>query len=138
MIIYDLKCKKNHKFEGWFKDRSNFEVQKNSKLITCPVCGGSDVNMVPSTVAIMGKDWKEPKRADGTEASAMKMLQALNEYINKNFEDVGERFAEVALKIHHGDEERRNIKGTTTPREEETLREKGVDFVKIPVPKFDS
>jgi hypothetical protein len=86
----------------------------------------------------MGKDWKEPKRAEGTEVSAMKMLQALNEYINKNFEDVGEKFAEVALKIHHGDEERRNIKGTTTPREEETLREKGVDFVKIPVPKFDS
>jgi hypothetical protein len=138
VIIYDLKCKKNHKFEGWFKDRSNFEEQKISKLITCPVCGGSDVDMVPSTVAIMGKDLKEPRRGDVTEVSAMKMLQALNEYIGKNFEDVGEKFAEVALKIHHGDEERRNIKGTTTPREEETLREEGVDFVKIPVPKFDS
>ena len=29
MIIYDLKCKKNHKFEGWFKDRTAFEEQKN-------------------------------------------------------------------------------------------------------------
>lgn len=138
MIIYDLKCKKNHKFEGWFKDRSNFEDQKKARLITCPVCGVSDVDMVPSTVAIMGKEWKEPKRGNAKEVSAMKMLQALNEFINKNFEDVGERFAEVALRIHRGDEERRNIKGTTTPKEEETLREEGVDFVKIPVPKFDS
>jgi len=138
VIIYDLKCKNNHKFEGWFKDRSNFEEQQKARLITCPVCGGSEVDMVPSTVAIMGKDMKVPKRMDSTEISGMKMLQALNEYVNRHFEDVGEKFTEVALKIHHGDEERRNIKGTTTPREEETLREEGVDFVKIPVPKFDS
>ena len=138
MIIYDLKCKKNHKFEGWFKDRSNFEQQQRGRFITCPVCGSSDVDMVPSTVAIMGKDLKVPKRSDSTEVSGMKMLLMLNEYINKHFDDVGEKFAEVALKIHRGDEERRNIKGTTTPRDEENLREEGVDFVKIPVPKFDS
>jgi hypothetical protein len=51
---------------------------------------------------------------------------------------VGDRFAEVALKIHRGEESKRNIRGITTDKEEVTLREEGVEFVKIPVPKFDS
>ncbi|MBN2539607.1 MAG: DUF1178 family protein, partial [Deltaproteobacteria bacterium] len=51
--------------------------------------------------------------------------------------DVGSKFAEVALKIHFGEEDSRNIKGTTTEREEAVLKEEGVPFVKIPIPKFD-
>jgi hypothetical protein len=51
---------------------------------------------------------------------------------------VGNRFADVALKIHYGEEEKRNIKGTTTAQEEDNLKEEGVQFVKIPVPKMDS
>jgi len=42
------------------------------------------------------------------------------------------------LKIHYGEEEKRNIKGTSTPEEEETLKEEGVQFIKIPLPKMDS
>ena len=51
---------------------------------------------------------------------------------------MGDKFAEIALKIHLGEEDRKNIKGTTTEREEENLREEGVQFFKIPMPKFDS
>lgn len=65
-------------------------------------------------------------------------LQLLHQYIDHNFEDVGNKFAEVALKIHIGDEEKRNIKGTTTPQEEADLKEEGVSFVKIPLLKMDS
>ncbi len=38
----------------------------------------------------------------------------------------------MLLKIHFGEEEKRNIKGTTTPQEENNLREEGVQFIKIP------
>ena len=31
MIIYDLKCRDGHKFEGWFKDRGAFEEQNGAK-----------------------------------------------------------------------------------------------------------
>ena len=51
---------------------------------------------------------------------------------------MGNQFAEVALKIHFGEEEKRNIKGTTTSREDDNLREEGVQFIKIPIPKMDS
>ncbi len=138
MIIYDLKCKKNHKFEGWFKDSTVFEEQKKQNLITCPVCGESGAEVVPSSLAIMGRDMKLSKKNQFRETSPMKGIQQFNEYLDKNFDDVGEKFADIAMKIHRGEEEARNIKGTTTHQEEETLREEGVQFFKVPVVKLDS
>lgn len=138
MIIYDLKCEKGHKFEGWFKDRSVFEYQKTKKLINCPICGGDNIEMVPSFVAIKGKDIRPSERENIKELSPMKALKTFHECLVKNFEDVGDKFADIALKMHHGEEDGRNIKGTTTIREEENLKEEGVQFFKIPLPKFDS
>jgi hypothetical protein len=139
VIIYDLKCEKRHTFEGWFKDLAAFEEQKAQKLITCPLCGSSDVTMLPSSIAVMGKSREiRERKASATDVSPMKMLETIHDFVSKNFDDVGDRFAEVALKIHRGEENKRNIRGITTDKEEETLREEGVEFVKIPVPKFDS
>ena len=138
MIIYDLKCRKNHKFEGWFKDRSAFEEQNERNLVVCPVCGEAGVEVVPSSVAVMGREMKISKKNLSRELSPIKALQQFSEYIEKNFDDVGQRFAEVARRIHHGEEEARNIKGTTTRQEEETLREEGVQFFKVPIVKLDS
>ena len=138
MIIYDLKCRKNHKFEGWFKDRSVFEEQNERNLVVCPVCGEAGVEVVPSSVAVMGREMKISKKNPSRELSPIKALQQFSEYIEKNFDDVGQRFAEVARRIHHGEEEARNIKGTTTRQEEETLREEGVQFFKVPIVKLDS
>ncbi len=138
MIIYDLKCEKKHTFEGWFNDRKAFEEQKKKKLVTCPVCGSSDIDIVPSSITVMGKETERLKNTNNREISPMKALQMLHEYMDKTFEDVGSRFAEVALRIHAGEEDVRSIKGTTTDREEAVLTEEGVPFVKIPIPKFDS
>jgi hypothetical protein len=138
VIIYDLKCEKRHKFEGWFKDRSTFENQKSKRLITCPVCGNSDVEMIPSTMSIMARDTKAINREDVEELSMPRAIKLFHEYLDKNFDDVGKKFTDIALKMHHGEEEKRNIKGTTTESEEDMLREKGVQFFKIPVTKFDS
>jgi hypothetical protein len=47
---------------------------------------------------------------------------------------VGSEFAKEALKIHYGVSAPRNIRGSSTPQEEETLRQEGVAFLKVPVP----
>jgi hypothetical protein len=138
VIIYDVRCHKGHTFEGWFKDRSSFEEQRIANLIMCPVCGSSDVERVPSSVTILGKDVKEAEHTRNKGISPLEALQKIQEYIEKNFDDVGNRFADIALKIHHGEEEKRNIKGTTTTTEEETLREEGVQYFKVPAIKLDS
>ena len=138
VIIFDLKCENGHKFDGWFKDRQAFIDQNSKKLVACPICNTCSVDIVPSSVTIGGKDFRSAGKLEEKENFPVKALQALRQYIDKNFEDVGNHFAEVALKIHFGEEEKRNIKGTTTPQEDENLREEGVQFIKIPVPKMDS
>jgi len=137
VIIYDLKCREGHKFEGWFRDRSALEEQKVQKLIACPVCGNADVALIPSSVAILGRDSRTAAVKMKPELSPQKVLKEFNDYIHKNFDNVGDKFAEIALRIHHGEEDRRNIRGTTTVSEEATLREEGVQFIKISLPKFD-
>ncbi|MBW2630740.1 MAG: DUF1178 family protein [Deltaproteobacteria bacterium] len=137
VIIYDLKCERSHIFEGWFNDRTAFEAQKEKKLVACPVCGSSNIEIVPSSITVMGKDAGRLNE-NNKKLSPVKALRMFNEYMDKTFEDVGGKFAEVALKIHIGEEDSRNIKGTVTKSEEDTLREEGVPFVKIPIPKFDS
>jgi hypothetical protein len=133
VIIFELRCKNGHKFYGWFKDRQAFDEQNSQHLVTCPVCNCPDVDIIPSSITIMGKDKSETK-----EISPAKAMQMLHQYIDKNFEDVGSRFAEVALKIHYGEEEKRNIRGTTTPQEEDNLKEERISFIKIPITKMDS
>ena len=62
-------------------------------------------------------------------------LQLVHEYLDKHFEDVGAEFYKEALKIHYGETEKRNIKGTATTEEEVILKEEGVPFLKIPIIK---
>ena len=138
MIIYDLRCRDGHKFEGWFKDRGAFDEQRGKSLIACPVCGNTNAVMVPSSVAVMGKENHSSAERPPAGVSPLKVLREFQEYVQKNFDDVGEKFAEVALRIHHGEEDGRNIRGTTTRSEEESLREEGVRFIKIPLPEFDA
>jgi hypothetical protein len=94
--------------------------------------------MIPSSITIMGKDSRAAGKLQEKEISEAKALRMLHQYIDNNFEDVGNKFAEIALKIHYGDEEKRNIKGTSTPQEEENLKEEGVQFIKVSLFKMDS
>jgi len=139
VIIYDLKCENNHTFEGWFNDRNSFEEQKKKNLVVCPICGDSNIDMIPSSVTTISV--KGPQKSDKTkpqEISPLMALKMFHDFIDREFDDVGEKFADVAINIHKGLEERRNIKGTTTKTDEETLNEEGVEYVKIPVLKLDS
>jgi Uncharacterized protein conserved in bacteria len=138
LIIYDLKCEKGHTFEGWFKDQQTWILQKSQKLVSCPVCNSSSIEMIPSSITVMGKDSRVASKLQEKELSPVGALKILHQYIDNNFEDVGNKFAEIALKIHYGDEEKRNIKGTSTPQEEDNLKEEGVQFIKIPLLKMDS
>ena len=138
MIIYDVKCENGHKFEGWFKDRQAWIEQNAQRLVCCPVCNSCNVELAPSSVAIKGRDSKTAESKNDQNISPEQALQWLHQYIGQNFEDVENKFAEVALKIHYGEEEKRNIRGTTTAEEEAGLKEEGVSFIKIPLPKMDS
>jgi hypothetical protein len=137
VIIYDLKCDKGHKFEGWFHDRKAFEEQKMQKLISCPVCGSVNNEVLPSSVTVMCRDNKMEVSKE-KELATIKAHNIIKAYLDENFDDVGDEFSDVALRIHNGEEEERNIKGTATKDEEDMLMKEGIHFIKIPVPKLDS
>jgi len=61
------------------------------------------------------------------------LTKKITAFIEKNFDNVGSRFATEALKIHYGVTEPRNIRGTSTHEEEKTLKQEGIEFIKIPV-----
>ncbi|MET0409147.1 MAG: DUF1178 family protein, partial [Hyphomicrobium sp.] len=60
---------------------------------------------------------------------------ALREFTQKvvaNTEDVGPRFADEARKMHFGEIEERQIRGTSTAEEARELAEDGVPFGILP------
>jgi hypothetical protein len=148
MIVFNLQCHKGHGFESWFKDGAAFERQSKRKLVECPACGSVKVQkalMAPrlsgtkksrkaavaagpaAAVAAMGND---PAVAKAVELQ--KELAKLRAHVEKNFEHVGDKFAEEARKIHYGETEHRDIYGEATAEEAEALSEEGVEVARIP------
>jgi hypothetical protein len=127
MIAFDLFCSKGHRFECWFKDSSSFEEQKSTGMITCPICDDHQIEKAFSPFAIKRGGERMKEEMDPHQA-----LQLVHEYLDKHFDDVGAEFYKEALKIHYGETEKRNIKGTATTEEEVILKEEGVPFLKIP------
>lgn len=151
MITFDLACEHEHRFEGWFRNLEDFEAQMERGLVACPLCGSSKVSKLLSAVAVhVSRRAVSPPPAPPAPPTtaaavpktagpqAVPFFRALAEVVEKHFEDVGPAFASEARKMEEGEVEARNIRGTTTPEEEEGLREDGIEFLKIPVPKYDA
>ena len=69
----------------------------------------------------------------------MAQLKALSEKMRENADYVGDKFAEEARKIHHGEAEARGIFGEASEDEAEALREEGIEIARIPwVPPSDA
>ena len=132
MIAYDLQCANGHAFEGWFEDGQSYDEQKRNGLISCPVCNDTSVYRIPSTFAI--KSSQTSKDILKQQAELDRVSEKVVDFVEKNFDDVGCDFAKEALKMHYGASEARNIRGSSTKEEEDTLKEEGVNFFKIPMP----
>ena len=75
-----------------------------------------------------------PEHARELEAMALRMLR---EVVGKA-ENVGDRFAEEARRIHYNEAPARSIRGVTTPEDARALVDEGIDVMALPsacVPK---
>jgi hypothetical protein len=131
MIVFDLRCLQGHQFEGWFDDGNAYEDQKARGLLTCPVCNDAGVSKIPTAFSIKASHSEKSPVLEQQELARLE--KTLAAFIEKNFDNVGSRFATEALKIHYGVSEPRNLRGTSTQEEEKTLKEEGIVFMKIPV-----
>lgn len=143
MIVFDLKCKCGIQFEGWFKSRTDFDCQCCDGKVTCPTCGSDAIHKILSPVAVhtaqSNPEASCPATAEHsneiTPETALQFLRSVQDFVEKNFEDVGPKFAEESLKIHYGVDEPRNIRGVATSDEEKMLNEEGIELLKIPMVK---
>ncbi|EDT06908.1 protein of unknown function DUF1178 [Paraburkholderia graminis C4D1M] len=62
-----------------------------------------------------------------------RVMRALREVLEKT-ENVGDRFAEEARRIHYNEAPARNIRGVTTPEDARALVEEGIEVMPLPVP----
>lgn len=147
MIIYDLICNNEHRFEGWFQSADDFEQQHEQGLIRCPQCDSHLVQRIPSAVAIgthSGGDAMATKIVSDVSGSTalmpagtqvMALYRQLVQAIVSNSEDVGASFAEEARKIHYNEAPERPIRGQATPDECEALRDEGIHVLSLPTVK---
>jgi hypothetical protein len=141
MKVLDLKCSHEHRFEGWFASTEEFESQLARQLVGCPVCSSTDVSRMPSAPRLnltsARGEAQQPPQADAapSEAEALqaRAMHAIRELMEKT-ENVGERFAEEARRIHYNEAPARNIRGVTTPEDAHALLEEGIDVMPLPVP----
>ena len=133
MIVYDLVCAQQHRFEGWFASTDDYARQHDQTMIRCPVCDDAAIERRPSANVQIGRApssaaESEPASISAGEAEALKLMRRLV----ASTENVGRAFPEEARKIHYDEAPKRGIRGQASREEAESLREEGIDFMSLP------
>jgi hypothetical protein len=129
VIVYSLRCKNGHEFEGWFRDSASYDAQSGEGSLRCPTCNSRRVDkaiMAPAVTA------SRAQKTQGQGKSMRQFMTGLRKYVQENAEYVGPKFAEDARKIHYGESSDRHIYGETTAEEAQSLVEEGVDVAPLP------
>ena len=136
MKVLDLHCSHAHGFEGWFGSEDDFQSQLARGLVECPMCGDTAITKRLSAPRLnLGAS--EPKRKDVVAPDAKLQAEWLQmvRKVMASTEDVGERFAEEARRIHYGEVEERAIRGQASREETLSLLDEGIGVLPLPVPK---
>ncbi|HSV51513.1 MAG TPA: DUF1178 family protein [Burkholderiaceae bacterium] len=148
MKVLDLQCVHQHSFEGWFASEDDFQGQLARGMVECPLCGDSGITKKLSAPRLnlgaakpASGEASDPDKAKqevmavpqdpATQAAWLKMVR----HVMANTEDVGEKFAEEARRIHYGESEERGIRGQASRAETESLLEEGISVMPLPIPK---
>lgn len=155
MKVLDLRCAQDHRFEGWFASEEDAQSQIARDLVQCPVCGDHAVSRLPSAPRLnlsgatapsgggkpAGKTGGERAGGSSEEQQAQQALQALQSHYLKavrqvlaQTEDVGDRFAEEARRMHYQEAPERGIRGQASREEVQALADEGIDAFPLVVP----
>lgn len=146
MVIYDLMCPLEHRFEGWFRSESDYHEQHNNGQLSCPICDSKQVKKVPTASYIStGKGRMSPSQAKpnslpsventstGQASIDVEAMRKLISFVETQTEDVGRQFVEEAKKMHYGESEQRNIRGEATVKEMVELHDEGIEVIPLPL-----
>jgi hypothetical protein len=144
MIVFELICDKQHRFEGWFASSVDFDSQQGRGLLTCPSCGDGEIKKLPTAkirkaaeVAVeraAQRESEQPGRQMPVASIPQPTLNQLIDYVLANTEDVGKQFATEARRIHRSEAPHRSIRGVASREETEELMDEGVPVMPLPLP----
>lgn len=154
MIVFDLKClAADHRFEGWFSSSEDYDRQRASGLLSCPVCGDTAVDKAVMAPAVAAKSNQrapvvtrtaQPEGGPVVPMSAgndnprlqelMKALAQAQAEVLKQSEWVGRGFADKARAMHYGEEDAKPIHGEVAAQEARNLIEEGIEVAPLLFP----
>jgi len=156
VIILDLLCERQHRFEGWFASSEAFREQRSRDMVNCPHCDSASVTQLPSApyVRRRGTEVADEQGLDAQSSTAVAATTAVTSVesapvlmspqaellvkmltnLARQAENVGDRFAEEARRIHYDEIPARNIRGVTSRDEALELLEEGILVLPVPVP----
>lgn len=134
MIKYQLLCATDHEFEGWFRDSEDYDLQAEKGLVECPACGSAEVRKAIMAPAV-ARSSKGQGRLAEIKRDMAKAMERARDYVEKNFDYVGDKFPEEARKIHYGESDKRPIYGEATGDEARELVDEGVSIAPLPAAK---
>lgn len=132
MKVLNLRCSHDHGFEGWFGSEAEFQDQLARGLVSCPLCGDGAVEKMPSAPRLnLGAEQPAPAPQSPPTDERARIWAAMRQAL-ANAEDVGERFAAEARRMHHGEAEHRQIRGRASVADALELLEEGVPVLPLP------
>ncbi len=113
MIKFNLKCSGGHGFESWFGSNSDYEKLRAKGLISCMVCGSSEVEKAIMAPQVRAEPAAKPLRE------------------KPKIDDVGRDFPDEARRIHAGEAPKRAIIGQAKVEEAQALIDEGVPVLPV-------
>ncbi len=140
MILYDLVCQREHRFESWFRNSNVVEKLIKAGEVVCPSCGSKKIQKAPMAPRIAKSDdasqaafaAAEQRELEDAVQKANAALNELHQVIEKNFDHVGDKFPEEARRIHYGETKERGIYGNASRDEAKKLLDEGIEVYAIP------
>ena len=145
MKVLNLVCLHEHRFEGWFASEVDYLSQTERGLVECPLCGDTSVTRLPSAPHVHTSSTRDMVPAPATTAKPAgpdspvaltqqaAWLRAVR-HVMAHTDDVGDRFAEEARRMHYGETDERAIRGQATRAEAQSLVEEGIAVMPLPLP----
>ena len=134
MIKYRLICDKGHEFDAWFKGSATFEEQHNCGQLTCAVCRSRKIDRAVMAPALALSSGESGDLITEEDREKRDMVEKLVDHVERDFDYLGEDFADEARKIHDGEARQRGIYGEATFSEALDLLTEGVPVAPLPKP----
>jgi hypothetical protein len=133
MKVYNLCCEHEHRFEGWFFSAEDFTAQMAKLMLACPLCNSHNVRKLLSAPRLNLAAGHPAHEERDSVVPAEDPRLGLARRIVANTEDVGDRFAEEARRIHYQETPERGIRGVASNEECAELAEEGIEIASFPL-----